>query len=100
MYVSGCLLLVWTTKLGRAVPNIQPVNQSVLFLKEKDIILLNDYWHIAIGLNCSDYEEAILVFRQDLMLIREQKREFTPITEFEQIEVLLNSLEAKLQHFY
>ena len=100
MYVSGCFLVVWTTKLGKAIPNVQPVNQSVPFLKERDIILSNDHWHIAIGLNCSEYEEAISVVRQDLMLIRDQEREFTPIAALEQIEDLLNSLEAKLQHFY
>jgi len=56
---------------GKAVPNVQPVNQSVLFLKERDIILSNDHWHIVIGLNYSEYEEAILVVRQDLRLIRD-----------------------------
>jgi len=75
LYVSGCLPIVMPTGF-----QIQPTNKSVLFLKEKDVILTNDFWRLAIDLDMSRYEDVVSSIRSDLMVVRKQK-EFTPISE-------------------
>jgi hypothetical protein len=77
---------------------IHPTNNSVLFLKEKDVILTNDRWRVAIDLDTSRYEDVISSIRSQLMVVSKQK-EFTPISELKQIEMLLNILESRLLNF-
>jgi len=43
LVVAGCLLLSIAAETF-----VQPLNRSVIFLKERDIILSNDVWRIAI----------------------------------------------------
>jgi len=74
---------------------IQPTKDSVLFLKEKDVILTNDTWRVAIDLDTSRYEYVISSIRSDLMVVNKQQKEFTPISELKQIEILLNILESR-----
>ena len=78
---------------------IQHINNSVLFLKEKDVILTNDHWRVAIDLDTSKYEDVISSIRSDLMVVSKQQKEFTPISELKQIEILLNILESRLLNF-
>jgi len=68
---------------------MQPTD-SVLFLKEKDVILNNDHWRVATDLDTSRYEE-ISSIRSDLTVVSKQK-EFNHISELKQIEILLNIL--------
>jgi len=76
------------------------LNHSVIFLKENDVILTNDMWHVALDLNTNAYEEIISTVKGDLLLVENQKKEFTPISELKQIDSLLNTLEQKLGDFY
>jgi len=46
------------------------------------------------------FVEALAITREDLQMVEKQKTEFTPFSEFKQIETLLNLLESKLQSFY
>jgi uncharacterized membrane protein len=46
MYVSGLLLCY----VGAEVVN-SPLNHSVLFVKEKDVIFTSDYWNIIVNYN-------------------------------------------------
>jgi len=78
---------------------IQHVNNSVIFLKEKDVILTNDHWRVAIDLDTSRYEDVISSIRSDLMVESKEHKEFTPMSELKQIEVLLNILESRLLNF-
>jgi hypothetical protein len=57
-------------------------------------VATNEAWHVAADVNVSSYEEAISTIRGDLMLMNEQKREFTSITELKQMESLVSTLEA------
>jgi len=68
-------------------------------LKENDVILTNAMWHIALGVNTNTYEEIISTVKGDLLLVENQKKEFTPISELKQIESLLNTLEQKVCDF-
>jgi hypothetical protein len=79
--------------------SVQPTN-SVLILKEGNIILTQGAWYVTTELNVSIYEEAVAVVRNDLMLVHEQSKEFTSIAGLQQIETLLRSLELKLQYFH
>jgi len=74
-------------------------NNSVMFLKQEDIILTDDAWHVTAELEVNSYEEAVLTIRNDLRVIYESKREFTSIAELRQIEVLLDTLETRIQNF-
>jgi hypothetical protein len=57
-------------------------------------------WHVALDLNTNTYEEIISIVNGDLLLVENQKKEFTPLSEFKQIDSLLNTLEQKLCDFY
>ena len=47
----------------------------------------------ALDLNTNAYEEIISTVKGDLLLVENQKKEFTPISELKQIDSLLNTLE-------
>ena len=55
------------------------LNHCVIFLKENDVSLTNDMWHVALDLNTNAYEEIISTVKGDLLLVENQKKEFTPI---------------------
>jgi hypothetical protein len=76
LFVTGCLL-----NIAVAEPHIQPLNRSVAFLREKELILSNDAWHIVINLDTSVYEEATATIRMDILSIEKQNTEFTPVSE-------------------
>ena len=78
---------------------IQPLNHSVLFLKEADIVLTTDDWRIAIDFDLSAYHEVILTIRTDLHTAEFQRQEFTSISEQNQTDVLLQTLDSKLLEF-
>ena len=67
--------------------SIRPINHSVIFLKENDVILTNDMWHVALDLNTNAYEEIISTVKGDLLLVEKQRKEFTPISELKQIDL-------------
>jgi len=67
-----------------------------MFLKENDVILTNDMWHVDLDVNTNTYEEIISTVKGDLLLVANKKKEFTPISELKQIDSLLNTLEQKL----
>jgi len=91
MYFSGCILNFVAAKYS-----IRPINHSVIFFKENDVILTNDIWHVALDINTNTYEEIISTVKEDLLQVENQKKEFTPIYELKQIDSLLNTLEQKL----
>jgi hypothetical protein len=71
----------------------------VLFLKESDIVFTNDYWRIAVDFDLSTYYDTMSTVTSDLIVMERQKREFTPMHELQQIGLLLQTLESKLQSF-
>jgi len=52
-----------------------------VFLKDRDVILRNDAWHVAIDLNISAYEDVLSAISGDLNLVDKQKKEYTSISE-------------------
>jgi len=76
--------------------SIRAINHSAIFLKENDVILTNDMWHIALDVSTNTYEEIISTVKGDLLLVVNQKKEFMPISELKRIDSLLNTLEHKL----
>ena len=75
------------------------LNHSVVFLKENDVILANDMWHVALDLNTNAYEEIISTIRADLLAVEQRRKEFTFTSELQSIETLLTTLESKLHSF-
>ena len=99
MDVTGYLLSLITTGLVAADLLVQPINRSVVFLKDRDIVLSGDAWHVAIDLNTDAYEDVLSTIRGDLVLVDKKKQEFTSLFELQRIEALLNTLEDKLYNF-
>jgi hypothetical protein len=60
---------------------IQRVNQSVLFVKDRDIVITNYASRIAIDLDTQSIGYVISTVRNDLMLASKQKKVFTPVAE-------------------
>jgi hypothetical protein len=96
--VTGYILNLVLAESFKSV--VQPLNSSVVFLKESDIILTNDAWNVAICINISTYHEAICSIRADLLLVEHSKQEYTPTSELQHVETSLQQLESKLNDFY
>ena len=88
------------TSLEAAGVKIQPLRHGVIFVKEKDIVLTNDAYRFAVNSDTVPYEDAVSKVREDLMIVNNYKTEFTSITELQQIELLLNTMESRLNYFY
>jgi hypothetical protein len=68
-------------------------------LKEKDIVISNDRWHVAIEISTELYEGAIATIRNDLEFINRQQKGLAPVVELKQIEISVNTLQARLAEF-
>ena len=49
-------------------------SQRGVFLKEKDVILTNDVWRIAVQFDIGPYEEVISTSKEDLLTVEGQKK--------------------------
>ena len=78
---------------------VLPVNKSVMFLEDRNVIVTSDAWRIAIELDTQVYEDAIAAVRNDLASVNKQTKEFTPVAELKQVGNLLNTLELRLSNF-
>jgi len=94
LVVTGCLI-----SSVAAETFVLPLNRSVIFFKERDVILSNDLWLIAINIEMEPYEEALSIIRGDLLTVEERKQEFTFNSELKLIDTLLTTLETKLHTF-
>ena len=92
MCVSGRFLNLETTEV-----QVLPVNKSVLFLKEKNVIFTSDAWRVTIDIDTQVYEDAIATVRNNLTSVEKQRKEFAPVAELKQVGNLLNTLELRLK---
>ena len=88
------------TSLEAASVKVQPLSHGVVFVKGKDHVFTNDAWRVAVHLDTTPYEDAISKVREDLRIVNKYKKEFTSIAELQQIEILLNTMETRLNYFY
>ena len=95
MYVTGILL---STIVAAQI--VQPLDNAVLFLKETEVTLLDDEWRILLRIDLSMYHDIISTVKSDLLLIEQQKQAFTPLSELKQIELLLYTLDTRLNEFH
>ena len=79
---------------------VQPLNHAVLFLKETDIVSTSDEWHIELNIELSTYHDIIATVKSDLLLVEQQKKAFTPVSELQQVERLLYVLDSRLIEFH
>ena len=77
-----------------------PINNNIIFLKETDITVTNDAWRIAVDIDTRTYQDIISTIRQDLLLVEQNKKESTSISEIRHFELLLKLLEIKLHDFH
>ena len=72
MYVTGIL----TCMVGAEVINT-PLNHSVVFVKDKNVILTSNYWRIVVNFDLTAYQDATSILREDLSRIEDtDKRTF------------------------
>ena len=93
--VSGCVILIALAEL-----HVRPLNHSVIFMKERDVVLSNDQWRVAVNVNLSTYYEVLSTVKSDLLAVEQQRKEFTATSELKQIELFVQILEDKLHDFY
>ena len=55
---------------------LQPINRSVIFLKEKDITLTNGAWRIANDVDVSAYEEAVATVKADIISMKGHRKKW------------------------
>jgi uncharacterized small protein (DUF1192 family) len=89
VYVAGML----TCTVGGDVINT-PLNHSVVFVKERDIILTNDYWRIFVHYDLAEFEEAITALHEDLTRLKASAKQTTSIVELRQVDLALSSFEG------
>jgi hypothetical protein len=46
-------------------------------MKERDVILLIDYWHVPVNMNLSTYHEVLFTMKSDLFVVEKQRKGFT-----------------------
>jgi len=49
--------------------HVQPLNNSVIFMKERDFNLSNDQWRVAVIVNLSTYDEVLSTVNSDLLAV-------------------------------
>jgi hypothetical protein len=91
LYVAGCL-----PSLILADFSIQPLNQSVVLLKDREIIFTNDAWLLAVDIDMSSYEEAVTAVKANILSLEVHRKEAVSIFELNQIKTLLDTLEVRL----
>jgi hypothetical protein len=78
MYVSGLLICY----VGAEVINSQ-LNHSVLFVKEKDLILTSDYWRIIVN------HDLILILRPDNVFMLNEMIQAAMLADLHSLKLLL-----------
>ena len=91
VYVAGLLFWGSTTAIVNS-----PLNHSVVFIREAELVLTSDHWRVIVNFDLSAYEEAITVLREDLTRVEEIANHSTPIGELRQVDLALNSFEDNL----
>jgi hypothetical protein len=69
-------------------------------LKERDVILSNNHWRVAVNVKISTYHKVLSTVKSDLLAIEKQRKEFTLTSELKQIELFVRILEGELNDFY
>ena len=77
--VTGGYLWVSTSNAVAAEPLIQPLNRSVLFLKDRDVVLSSDAWQVALNLNISTYEDVLSSIKSDLDIVFRHQEDSTTL---------------------
>ena len=95
MCATGCFILIALAEL-----HDQPLNHSVIFMKERDVVLSNDQWRVAVNVNLSTYYEVLSTVKSDLLAVEQQRKEFTATSELKQMELFVPILDDKLHDFY
>jgi hypothetical protein len=57
--------------------HILSLNHSVIFVKERNVILSNDHWREGVNVNLSTYHEMLSTVKSALLTIENQRKEFT-----------------------
>jgi len=56
--------------------HVQPLNHSVIFVKERNVFLSNDQWRVAVIVSQSTYHEVLSTVKSDLLAVEQQRKEY------------------------
>jgi hypothetical protein len=80
----------------------QPLNQSVIFLKDGELILTSDTWNVIVQFDLNPFEEAVAVLHEELTDIHNITNRSLQFDEVKRVQEVLQILENKLtnvKHF-
>jgi hypothetical protein len=80
LYVTGGYLCVSTSNGVAYEPLVQPLNRSVLFLKDSDVVLSSDVWQVALNLNISTYEDVLSSIKPDWDVVSRHQEDSTTLS--------------------
>jgi hypothetical protein len=70
-----------------------------VFLKDREIIFINDAWLLTFDIDMSAYEEAITDVKADILSLEVYRKEAVSNFELNQIKTLMDTLEVRLHSF-
>jgi CYTH domain-containing protein len=68
-------------------------------LNERNVIISNDQWRIAVNLNLSTCHEILSTVKTDLVAVEEQRKEFRLTSELKQNDLFAKTLEINFRNF-
>ena len=87
-----CVTGILTFRVGAEVINT-PLNHSVFFVKDKNVILTSDYWRIVVNFDLTAYQDETSILREDLSRIEDTDKRTFPTGELRHVRATLDSLE-------
>ena len=76
----------------------EPLNQSVIFTREFDLVVTSDTWNVVIQFDLNSYEESITTLHEDMSEIQNATSQSTQLEEVRRVGKVLDSLENKLSY--
>jgi hypothetical protein len=90
-----CLFTGWLICLcGAEVINI-PLNHSVIFVQEANVVMTSSYCKVIVNFNLTTYEDAIAVLRSELAEVEDVGLTLQ-IEELHRVQKVIDSLDDKL----
>jgi outer membrane murein-binding lipoprotein Lpp len=88
----------WLMSICDAEVKHTPLNSSVIYIKQTDVVLTSDEWKAIINFDLAPYEDATGILRTDLTEVEQMTKQSTPIGEVQRVRTALDSLDSQLEN--
>jgi hypothetical protein len=89
--VAGLLLYVTADEI-----DVTTLTQSVVFIKETELLLISDHWNVLINFNLTPCVATVKAVQADVLVLKEMADKTAFLGELRHVESALVSLENKL----